>query len=100
MDFLEIIRMIASAVFVLYMPGLALSYAFFGRGSIDMIERTALSFAMSIASVPLLAFYLNLIGVRLNIVSVIAETITIIAVSCVIAWKRGNFERTYADPRT
>ncbi|MFH0752294.1 MAG: DUF1616 domain-containing protein [archaeon] len=32
---------------------------------IDVIERTALSFALSIAVVPLMVFYLNLIGLKI-----------------------------------
>ena len=99
MDIGEILRMVVGGIFVLFLPGLALSYAFFGRGAIDSIERAALAFALSIASVPLLAFYLNLIGLRLTIWAVLAETFAIIAIGLVVAWKRGNLESSYADPR-
>ena len=36
------------------------------KGSIDWLERIALSFALSIAIVPLVIFYLNLAGLRIT----------------------------------
>ena len=82
--------MILGAVYVLVLPGLALSFALFHRREIDVIERAALSFALSIAVVPLVAFYLNLIGVPLNRLTVIAEVLGIIVLGAVIAWWRSS----------
>jgi len=39
------------------------------KGSVDWIERIALSFALSIAIVPLAVFYLNLIGLKISATS-------------------------------
>ncbi len=67
----EIIQLIFGAIFVLFVPGFALSFAFFPKKEIDWIERMALSFGLSIAVVPLLVFYLNrFIGIKIDIVSV------------------------------
>lgn len=72
------LNIISASVFILFLPGLSLSFAFFKMGKIDLIERIALSFALSISVVPLLAFYMNLLGVPIRKESVIAETLIII----------------------
>jgi uncharacterized membrane protein len=81
---------VLGAVYVLLVPGLVLSFAFFRRGRIDIIERAALSFALSIAVVPLVAFYLNLMGVRISRVNVILEVAGITAAAGAVAWWRAR----------
>jgi uncharacterized membrane protein len=80
------------AVYVLFLPGLAWSYAFFPRGRIDLIERTALSFALSIAIVPLVTFYLNLAGIKIALLPVLLEVAGVIVVGLAIfgyqTWRR------------
>ncbi len=82
---LESFRIIFGSVFVLFIPGFVISYIFFPKtrefeenekinverekGAIDWIERVALSFALSIAIVPLVVFYLNLIGLKINLLN-------------------------------
>lgn len=46
-------RLIIGSIFVMYLPGLLLTEAFFDHGDIDNIERVALSFALSLSIVPL-----------------------------------------------
>lgn len=75
---MEIFITIISAIFVLFLPGLSLSYALFKRKEIDLIERIALSFALSISSVPLLIFYTNLLGIPIRKETVIIQTLVII----------------------
>ncbi|MEA3295283.1 MAG: DUF1616 domain-containing protein [Euryarchaeota archaeon] len=59
MDILSLLRMVFGSIFVLFIPGFAWSFAFFKKEEIDVIERIALSFGLSIALVPLSVFYLN-----------------------------------------
>ena len=66
---IEIIRIVFGSVYVLFLPGLAMTFAFFKNREIDVIERIALSFALSIAVVPLLVFYFNLIGMKINVLN-------------------------------
>ena len=68
-----------------------ISYLFFPKtselekkGSIDWIERIALSFALSIAIVPLTVFYLNKLGMRINTLNSFLSIIGIISVSFVV----------------
>jgi len=56
---LEVLRITFGSTFVLFIPGLFWSFVFFGKGEIDIIERIALSFGLSIALVPLAVFWLN-----------------------------------------
>ena len=70
MDPLSLFRIVFGSVFVLFIPGFAWTYLFFDRDEIDVVERIALSFGLSIALVPLSVFYLNyLFGVRITLVN-------------------------------
>lgn len=73
----ESLRIVFGSIYVLFIPGLIISFIFFPKtkefnsedketGGIDWTERIALSFALSIAIVPLTIFYLNLLGIKIN----------------------------------
>ena len=66
LEYLEAARIVFGTPYVLFLPGYVISFLFFKKNKIDIIERIALSFALSIAIVPLLIFYLNLIGMPIN----------------------------------
>lgn len=95
----ESFRIVFGSVYILFLPGFIISFIFFPKtkpfeakenreesekGSIDWIERIALSFALSIAVVPLTVFYLNLIGVKINLLNSFFSVLGIIIVSSVI----------------
>ena len=63
------------------------------KGTIDWIERIALSFALSIAIVPLAVFYLNLIGLKINLLNSFLTIlgISIIAIAILI-WRIKKFK--------
>lgn len=68
MELLMLMRIFIGSVFVLFIPGFVWTYMFFNRNEIDMIERIALSFGLSIALVPLSVFYLNyLLGIKITL---------------------------------
>ena len=82
LEMLESFRIVFGSIYVLFLPGFIISFIFFPKtkklesnenegkkGDIDWIERIALSFALSIAIVPLTVFYLNLIGLKINILN-------------------------------
>ncbi len=74
-------RLVYGSVFALFLPGFLLSHLFYDKRKIDLLERIALSFALSISIIPLLVFYLNLIGLRVNTLN----SILIISGVCVLA---------------
>jgi len=76
--FLELIQIIFGSIFILFIPGYHLTLSFFQKDKIDMIERIALSFALSISIIPLLSFYLNLVGVPVHFYSIFAIASSII----------------------
>jgi uncharacterized membrane protein len=90
-------RIVFGSVYVLFLPGFILSYVFFSKtaksenkekGTIDWIERIALSFGLSIAIVPLVVFYLNLVGVSINLLNSFLTILGIIIISVlVLIWK-------------
>ena len=96
---LESFRIVFGSIFVLFLPGLVISFIFFpktnefdskDKDSVDWIERTALSFALSIAIVPLAVFYLNLVGVRINVLNSSLIIIGIILISFGILYWKNN----------
>lgn len=93
--YIEAFRIIFGSVYVLFLPGFIISYIFFPKtkdfdsekgknGAIDWIERIALSFALSIAIVPLLIFYLNLAGMKIDLTKSFLTILCIIAISLTI----------------
>jgi uncharacterized membrane protein len=81
LSFLEALRITLGTPYVLFLPGYIISFFFFKKDKIDIIERVALSFALSIAIVPLAIFYLNLIGMKINLISSILTIAFIIGIS-------------------
>jgi uncharacterized membrane protein len=94
-SFVHGIEPILGALYILFLPGFTLSFVFFARQQIDLIERVALSFALSVAVVPLLAFYLNLAGVKIKFWTVFLEVLAIILVSGIAAKFMGRFEQPH-----
>lgn len=95
MPFLQALRIVFGSVYVLFLPGFILTYIFFPKtkelsfkhkeeGRIDWIERIALSFALSIAIVPLVVFYLNKIGIKINFLNSFLTISFIIIISIII----------------
>ena len=82
----ESLRITLGTPYVLFLPGYIISFIFFKK--IDIIERIALSFALSIAIVPLVIFYLNLIGMKINLLSSILSIAGIIILSLLILKKK------------
>lgn len=101
LSLLESLRIVFGSVFVLFVPGFIISYIFFPKskpfdsekdekGAIDMLERFALGFALSIALVPLVVFYLNLVGVRISALNTSLIILGIIVISSGILYWRNR----------
>lgn len=73
------LRIVFGSIYMLFLPGYWLTLSFFQKKEIDLLERFALSFALSISVVPLLTFYINLIGIRITQVSVWCVVAVVIA---------------------
>ena len=74
-----VLRTLFGAIFVLFIPGFAWSFVFFGKDEIDWIERIALSFGLSIALVPLTIFWLNfLFHVKITLINSFIVVLTLI----------------------
>lgn len=94
LGFLGAFRIIFGSVYVLFLPGFILTFVFFPiHKEIDWIERTALSFALSIAVVPLIVFYLNLIGLKISTLNTTLTIAGIIIVELVILAIQSNHRR-------
>ncbi|WP_370574866.1 DUF1616 domain-containing protein [Methanomethylovorans sp.] len=86
------IQMLAGSILVLFVPGLAWTYALFDKKEIDLLERVALSLGLSLAMVPLSLFYLyNLLGIRINLANSVSVVLLLTAAAvCVILLRSGK----------
>ncbi|NQV00371.1 MAG: DUF1616 domain-containing protein [Parcubacteria group bacterium] len=67
-------RIVFGSFYVLFLPGFIWSYVFFDKKEnkekpLDGIERILLSFALSLALSPLILFFLNKVGVAINLLN-------------------------------
>jgi uncharacterized membrane protein len=91
LSYFESFRIIFGSLYVLFIPGFIISFIFFKSGKIDLIERLALSFALSIAIVPLAVFYLNLIGIKINLLNNFLTILGVIIISSgILVWRSKN----------
>jgi uncharacterized membrane protein len=80
---LPIIRVIVGFILVFFLPGFAWTLVFFKGKQINVIERVALSFGLSIAVVTISILVLNkLVGIKITLINsaLIIVTATIIPV--------------------
>lgn len=92
MQIIKYLRIVFGSVYVLFLPGLVLTFVFFKKKEVDSIERIALAFALSIAIVPLLVFYLNLIGMKINVLNTSLVIAGIIGIGFGVIWRRKKKE--------
>src|SRR5512137_1185283 len=88
------VRIPLGLLMVLFVPGYTLIAALFPKiGDLDGIERTALSFGLSIAVVPLIGLGLNYTpwGIRL-IPVVVSLAIFTVAMAAAAYWRRMNLQ--------
>jgi len=97
---LDVLRIIFGCVFILFLPGYAWSFVFFKKGKIDLIERIALNFGLSIALVPLTVFYLNyFFKVRINFFNVCLVVAVLTAIPVAILGIKSLFRNTHPHNR-
>ena|SRR3990172_2078561 len=104
-SYLESLRTVFGSIYILFLPGFIISYIFFPKtkefesedekekGAIDWIERIALSFALSIAIVPLAVFYLNLVGVKISFLNSFLTILGIIVISGIVLKVKKQYKR-------
>lgn len=81
---MQLIITIISSLYVLFLPGFFLSFIFFKHKHIDLVERVALAFGLSITVVSLMTFYGNLLGIPISSVSVMLEATVIIFLTGIV----------------
>lgn len=85
MGIIEIIRALIGFILVLFLPGYAWSLVIFDKKEIDLIERIALSFGISIAIVPTTIFFLNKYGkVKISETNILLILILLIVIPALI----------------
>jgi len=96
-------RIILGLPFILFFPGYALIGTLFPeRSSLDLIERIALSFGVSIAVVPLIGFGLNYTPLGIRLVPILGSVIIFnVVFSALAMWRRTNSAEPFQpfDPK-
>ena len=89
---IEILRIVFSSIYLLFLPGFCLSYVIFRSKEVDLVERLALSFGLSVSAIPLLIFSLNFVfKVKINLTNIFFEILTVIGISLgVIVWRKNK----------
>ncbi|MFH1722870.1 MAG: DUF1616 domain-containing protein [Candidatus Altiarchaeota archaeon] len=87
---LEIIRAVIGFFLVLFVPGYALTWAFFPDDSeIDLLERIALAIGLSISSVVLAVYFTNIVfQLKINLVNSLLIILVITVIGAGIGLKR------------
>ncbi len=96
---IEIIKIITGSLFVLFLPGFFLSFIFMKGSTVDLLERLAISFALSISVVPLIVFYINILGVPINFLSVSLEICGIVIFAIIYLYVRNIYSIKNNDER-
>ena len=86
---LSVIQAIIGLPLVLFIPGYALSYAFFPKKKdLDLMERIVLSFGLSFALIPLVVFFMNkFLKIPITVYSSFSIIVAISLIG-VIVWKK------------
>ncbi len=69
MGFFGSIRVVTGSLFILFIPGFLIVKLLLPTGTLDDLETVALSISLSVTAVPLLIFYLSLVGMRITTVN-------------------------------
>ncbi len=109
-------RVVFGSFYVLFLPGFIWSYVFFEKSKtakdkngreeasaekpLDGIERILLSFALSIALSPLTLFFLNKIGVKINLINSFLVILGLIVMGLGIVFYKNNFYRKTEQKNT
>ena len=88
----EAVRALAGLVYVLFIPGYIATWALYPKkDQVDVIERIALSFGLSLALSVLPMIALNYAGLAVNAVNVFLVILLVILVSGIITLLRLRF---------
>lgn len=87
---IDSLRVGAGSVWLLFIPWYWLVSAWFKNDTIDILEIIALSFAFSISVIPLLVFYLNLMGLPINQWLVYSTVLTVTTIGIIREHKTKN----------
>jgi uncharacterized membrane protein len=75
---------IFAVIYTFFLPGFVLSFVFFWGKRLEVAERIALSVALSMATVPLIIFYTNFLGIRITVFTVLIQIMLIILIPLLI----------------
>lgn len=86
MSLFDILITASAALFVLFLPGLSWSFVLFDKEQIDILERIAISFGLSMGMLPISILSLNLAGLTINVVnvSIVLAVLTAVPVAFIL----------------
>lgn len=80
----KIFRAVFGVVYVVFLPGLFLSYIFWWVGKIDILERILYSLIFSILAVPFVVFVVFKLGAGITTINIFFEILALVFVELLI----------------
>ncbi len=92
LPFLEPVRLLLALIYVLYIPGYCLTGALFSRSDdLDVVERSGLSIALSVAVVPLVALTLSVLPWGLRPATIlVGQVVVSVLLASISSWRRSR----------
>jgi uncharacterized membrane protein len=94
LEIINFLKIIIASGYILWLPGFVISYLFIRPAAIDGLTRLAISIALSISIVPILAFYLFRIGIPIGRSSILIEVTLIIISTIGLLYFKNIYQKT------
>lgn len=93
------VRIVVALPYLLFLPGFIWTFVFIKKNQpgIDWIERLALSFALSLFVLPIVAFVLNRFGVPITTTSIFLQTLVLSVAGAIIILFKRQEPKTHAN---
>lgn len=92
LGFAESIKIVLGSVYSLFLPGFCMSHVILGKREVDVLERLALSFALSVSIIPLIVYYLTIIGIGMSALLTFSTILIVCIMSLVVLYVRKKRE--------
>lgn len=95
MAVLSVLRVVAGALFILFLPGFTWTWVLCDKQRTSILERVVYSFALSVALISIAFFFCSRLGVRIDFLSslVIVVIITLLPFMHILLRKKGIYAR-------
>jgi uncharacterized membrane protein len=77
-------EIILSVIFLLFIPGLIVSYIFFPSRGLEIVERAVVSFGLSVVLIPPAILFINWINIPVNMYSIMLVIVLLLSLAGIV----------------